>query len=81
MSLKDIARIKGLSPSEAESLSKLVPADMTLVEAYDSNKKFRLNVDSSDKFTEVFESAKLIEGLPRQHSTHAAGIVLSSNDI
>lgn len=77
MSIKDIARIKGVSISEAEKLSKSVPEGVGLTESYKTIKNFKLMVDSSEENKEIFTSAKLIEGLPRQHSTHAAGIVLS----
>lgn len=81
MSLKDIARIKGVTPTVAEKLSKLIPEGLTLEEAYNKIKNFKVSIDSDDTFKEIYESAKLIEGLPRQHSTHAAGIVISLEPI
>lgn len=81
MSFKDIARIKNLSADETNKITKLIPEELTLEEAYNKEKKFREKIDSSDLLNEVYESAKLIEGLPRQFSTHAAGIVISDNPI
>ncbi len=79
--IKDICRIKGINITEAESITKLIPDFETLEDSYRKNKKFRLHIESKPIYKEIFESAKLIEGLPRQFSTHAAGIVLSNNPI
>ncbi len=81
MSIKDIARINNVPSSQSDVLSKAIPEGATLREAYKENKAFKLAVDSSSINTEIFKSAKLIERLPRQHSTHAAGIVLSPVEI
>lgn len=81
MSFKDVSRMKGLSASEANSITKLISDDLTLEEAYSNSKAFREKIDSTQMLTEIFNSAKLIEGLPRQFSTHAAGIVLSDYPI
>ncbi len=81
MSFKDIARIKGVAASEANLITKLISDDLTLEEAYNSSKAFNDKINSSQLLKEVFESAKLIEGLPRQFSTHAAGVVLSDEVI
>ncbi len=81
MSFKDICRIKGVSASEANSITKLISDDQTLEQAYNNSKAFASKVDSTQLLKEVYESAKLIEGLPRQYSTHAAGIVISDQPI
>ncbi len=81
MSFKDMGRIKGLAASEANAITKLIPEDSTLEEAYESTKSFREKIDSTQMLTDIFNSAKLIENLPRQFSTHAAGIVLSDKPI
>ncbi len=81
MSFKDMARIKGLSATETNEITKLIPEDLILKDAYKKTKKFAAKIDSSQMLKDIFESAKLIEGLPRQFSTHAAGIVISDKDI
>ncbi len=81
MSFKDVARIKGLAPTEANAITKLIGEDLTLEQAYSTNKNFAAKIDSTQMLKDIFESAKLIEGLPRQFSTHAAGVVLSDDPI
>ncbi len=81
MSFKDIARIKGLSASETNVITKVIPEELSLEEGYKKSKAFREMIDSSELHKSIFESAKLVEGLPRQFSTHAAGIVISDSEI
>ncbi len=81
MSFKDVARMKGLAASEANSITKLISEDLTLEQAYNTSKAFKEKIDSTQMLKDIFESAKLIEGLPRQFSTHAAGVVLSDDPI
>lgn len=81
MSFKDVARIKGLSATETNSITKLIPEDLSLEQSYEQSKNFKTKIDSSEMLREIFDSAKLIEGLPRQFSTHAAGVVLSDEPI
>ena len=81
MSFKDMARIRGLTASETNEITKIIPDDSSLEETYKKNKLFKEKINSSSILTEIYESAKLIEGLPRQFSTHAAGIVISDQPI
>ncbi len=81
MSFKDIARIKGLSASEANAITKLLSDDLTLEESFKTSKAFAEKINSTQMLTDIYETARLIEGLPRQFSTHAAGVVLSDEAI
>ncbi len=81
MSFKDVARIKGLAASEANAITKLIPEESTLQEAIEKSKTFKAKIESTQMLTDIFNTAKLIEGLPRQFSTHAAGVVISDNPI
>lgn len=78
---RDVARVKNLSLSEVDALSKIIPLNSTLEEAYNSSAKFQAKIESKKEYKEIFEIAKFIEGMPRQHGTHAAGIVVSRQKI
>ncbi|AEB29702.1 DNA polymerase III subunit alpha [Carnobacterium sp. 17-4] len=83
MALKDVARVFGLSPSEANVWSKAIPKilGITLEKAYKESVTLRKLVEENDKNKLLFKTAKRIEGLPRHISTHAAGIVISDNPL
>lgn len=79
-SIRDTARIMGKTPQEINALSKAIPteADMTLAKAYQDSANFKKLIDSSSKNQQILKSAQRIEGLKRNVSTHASGVVISS---
>lgn len=81
MSLKDIFRFLKISPAEANKITKLLDDRITLQQSYDHNKNFKYAIEENHNFKKGYEIAKEIEGLPRQFSTHAAGIVISHQKI
>lgn len=83
MALKDVSRVFGLSPSEANVWSKAIPSvlGITLEKAFKQSATLRKLVEENEKNTLLFETAKKIEGLPRHISTHAAGVVISDKPL
>ena len=83
MALKDVSRVFGLSPSEANVWSKAIPSvlGITLEKAFKQSANLRKLVGENEKNTLLFETAKKIEGLPRHISTHAAGVVISDKPL
>ena len=83
MALKDVSRVFGLSPSEANVWSKAIPnvLGITLEKAFKQSATLRKLVEENEKNTLLFETAKKIEGLPRHISTHAAGVVISDKPL
>ncbi|MDQ0362916.1 DNA polymerase III subunit alpha [Breznakia pachnodae] len=81
--LRDVGRVLGVSLSEVDMLSKMVPhvLKINLDSVYKTNKKFSEAIEAKKEFRRLFKIARQIEGLPRHISTHAAGIVLSDRDI
>lgn len=81
--VRDIGRILGLTTSELENFSKHISEHISenLVETYNKSINFQRFVDQSVKYKQVYELACKIEGLPRHHSTHAAGVVISSEPL
>ncbi|RGI31768.1 DNA polymerase III subunit alpha [Melissococcus sp. OM08-11BH] len=83
MAVRDVSRVFGLSQNEANKWANAIPKDLkiTLSEAYDKSKTLRELVGHSYKNKLLFDTAKRIEGLPRHVSTHAAGVVISDQDL
>ncbi|WP_018662512.1 DNA polymerase III subunit alpha [Heyndrickxia acidiproducens] len=81
--LRDIARISGFSTKELEQLSRSVPSQLgiTLQKAYETSAALRGFVHESGRNKTIFETALLLEGLPRHASTHAAGVVISGEPL
>ncbi|AHK22377.1 DNA polymerase III subunit alpha [Candidatus Hepatoplasma crinochetorum Av] len=81
MSLKDVFRFLKISPSEANRVTKILDDRISLQESYKKNKNFKYLIEENINFAKGYQIAKEIEGLPRQFSTHAAGIVISYQKI
>lgn len=78
-SVRDILRVKNKSSQEMSKWSNSIPNQIkiTLEDAYNESSALRQIVKESSENTRIFEMAKVIEGLPRNRSTHAAGVVMS----
>ena len=76
--IKDVARALGMTFEQGNRLCKLVPADpkMTLAKAYDGSDEIKQLVDNDPEYKELWKFAKVLEGLNRNMSIHAAGVII-----
>jgi DNA polymerase-3 subunit alpha len=76
--VRDVGRVMGLPYGEMDRLAKMIPFDpkMTLKDALALNPELKKTVDGSAVLTELFSIARTLEGLARQNSVHAAGVVI-----
>lgn len=83
MVLRDTCRVFGLSQSEANRWSNAIPKQLkiTLDEAYSQSKALRELANMNERNKQLFQAARTLEGLPRHVSTHAAGVVISDQDL
>ena len=81
--LRDVGKVMQIAPRQIDVLCKLIPnrVKITLMDAYNEQPKFKQMVNSSEKLRQLFHIALQLEGLPRHSSLHAAGIILSNDDI
>ncbi len=77
--LKDVGRALDLPYGDVDKLAKLVPnqLNITLEEALKQSGQLRSAIEADERFKDVLEVAKRLEGLARHASTHAAGVVIS----
>ena len=76
---RDVARMFNFESETLEMISKLIPnkPGITLQEAYANSENLRNWMDAEPIRHKWFQTALRLEGLPRNASTHAAGVVLS----
>ncbi len=76
--VRDVGRVMGLPYGEVDRLAKMVPNElkMTLERALHESPDLKNAVKNSPAYTELIEVAKNLEGLCRQSSVHAAGVVI-----
>ncbi|WP_144510934.1 DNA polymerase III subunit alpha [Bacillus sp. FJAT-22090] len=76
---REVARVFGFESSTLEAISSFIPNKhgITLKEAYAQSEKLREFIQTEEIREKWFQVALALEGLPRNASTHAAGVVLS----
>jgi len=79
--VRDVGRVLGFEPSETDRLAKLIPNapnnSLTVAEAADQVTELRDLYRSDDRVRRLVEYAKVLEGLSRHSSVHAAGVVIA----
>ncbi len=84
--LRDVGKVLGISNYDIDILTKSIPTmlankKVTLLSAYEDIPRFKTAIEAKSINKRLFEIALKLEGLPRHTSTHAAGVVLSSQPI
>ncbi|MFJ7665644.1 DNA polymerase III subunit alpha [Lysinibacillus sp. NPDC097195] len=76
---RDVARVFGFDGELMEKISKLIPnkPGMTLQRAVAESPNFQSWLAEDETHQRWFDVALKLEGLPRNSSTHAAGVVLA----
>jgi DNA polymerase-3 subunit alpha len=76
--LKDTARAMGFPFAESERITKLIPNDpkMTLQKALNEVPELKELKEDQNWVSEIFEYAAPLEGLNRNMSIHAAGVII-----
>ncbi len=75
--IRDVGRALGMSYASVDTVAKSVPRglDVTLADAM-KTKRFREIYDSGEEEARLIDIAMALEGMPRNASTHAAGVVI-----
>lgn len=76
--VRDVARVMGLSFSDGDRISKMIPSDLgtTLADAKKKNPELRDEIASSPTTAQLWKYAEFLEGLTRNTGVHAAGVVI-----
>ena len=77
--LKDVGRAMDLPYGDVDRIAKLVPnqINISLDDALKQSGQLRSAIEGDERFRDLLEVAKRLEGLARHASTHAAGVVIS----
>ena len=81
--IRDVGRALDIPYAEVDQTAKMIPYQlgMTIDKALELNPDLRLKYEDDEKTAELINTAKLLEGMPRHASTHAAGVVISKEPI
>jgi len=81
--IRDVARAMGMTYAEGDKIAKMVPntLNISLDEAIKDSAPLKQAIEKQPGVAELIETAKVLEGLTRHASTHAAGVVISSEPL
>ena len=77
--IRDVGRALSFTYAETDIVAKLVPSTphMTLDEALRVSPQLKEMYDGDARVKNLIDTARAIEGMPRNTSTHAAGVVIT----
>lgn len=83
MVIRDVARVLDVPYSEADSLAKMIPNELhiTIQKALEQNKELKERYEADEIVKKVLDIAMGLEGMPRQASTHACGVVITKEPV
>lgn len=83
VAIKDLGKVFGVALPKLEMLAKMVPTHpktkKSAKEVYETSYSFQSMVVKEEALQKIMPSVFLVERLPRNISTHAAGVVLSND--
>ena len=83
MVIRDVARTLDFPYSEADKLAKMIPNELhiTIKKALEQNKELNDLYENDGNIKNLLDIAMGLEGMPRQASTHACGIVITKDPV
>ncbi len=81
--IRDVGRAMGMPYSAVDAVAKMVPNSfhITIDEAIKKSKELRQVMAENQEVNQLIETARKVEGMPRNTSTHAAGVVITHNPV
>ncbi len=83
MVIRDVARALDVPYAEADKLAKMIPMELhiTIKKALEQNKELSDLYENDANTKNLLDIAMRLEGLPRQASTHACGVVITKDPV
>ena len=81
--IRDVGRALNFSYAETDVVAKLVPGTphITLDEALRVSPKLKEMYEGDERVRTLIDTARSLEGMPRNSSTHAAGVVITADPV
>ena len=81
--IRDVGRALNFTFAETDVVAKQVPSTphITLKDALEASPKLKEMYDTDDRVRLLIDTARSLEGMPRNTSTHAAGVVITADPV
>jgi len=83
MVIRDVARVLDFPYADADKLAKMIPNELhiTIPKAIEQNRELKDLYDNDEQIHKLLDIAMALEGMPRQASTHACGVVITKDPV
>jgi len=81
--VRDVGRVMNLPYGDVDKAAKLIPGmpGMSIERAMRESSEFKALAEGAGEASRLIAMARRVEGMPRHASTHAAGVVISSDPL
>ncbi len=81
--IRDVGRAIDIPYADVDAIAKMIPfaIGQTIENALATNKTLKDRYDSDPQAQKLIDTSKELEGLPRHASTHAAGVVITKQEL
>ena len=81
--IRDVGRALNFSYAETDVVAKAVPNELhiTLDKALETSPQLKTMYEEDDRVRQLIDTARSLEGMPRNTSTHAAGVVITADPV
>ncbi|MDP8265034.1 MAG: DNA polymerase III subunit alpha [Candidatus Aceula lacicola] len=81
--IRDVGRVMSVPYADVDKIAKLIPNELNikLTDALIKEPQLQQLCDEDEQTAKLIETAKVLEGLNRHASTHAAGVVISDKPL
>ncbi|HTL70049.1 MAG TPA: DNA polymerase III subunit alpha [Candidatus Eisenbacteria bacterium] len=81
--VRDVGRVMGLSYTDCDKIAKLIPTelDITIEAALEREPELKSLYKTNPQITQLIDTSRVLEGMTRHASTHAAGVVISERPL
>ena len=83
MVIRDVGRALDVPYAEVDKLAKMIPFTLhiTIAQALEQNRELKELYDKKEDVKKLIDISMGLEGLPRQASTHACGVVITKDPV
>tara|TARA_Y100001970_G_scaffold293559_1_gene441195 strand:- start:1109 stop:4225 length:3117 start_codon:yes stop_codon:yes gene_type:complete len=79
--VRDVGRVMGYSFGEVDKIAKAIPNELNITLDSALNKSDDLREMAEDEYSELMSHSKVLEGMHRHASIHAAGVVIAPGNL
>lgn len=83
MVIRDVGRVLDFPYGETDKLAKMIPNELhiTIKKALEQNRELKELYETDETIRNILNISMALEGMPRQASTHACGVVITKEPV